>query len=290
MITTKFKPAPNIVPPVKTHNIIVNDLNISYIDKGPHNTSVILFIHGFPLNKHMWDYQIETLSETFRVIAYDVRGFGNSDESGVDFTMNLFALDLITFMDALKLEKVILCGMSMGGYIALNAIHRFPERFEGLVLCDTQSISDTPEICMNRFKKIEKIQQFGVAQYASESIHQLFSAESFIFNTEAVAAVNYMILNTPEQTFYKTLLALSSRYDMTNTLSQITVPVLITVGKEDSVTPPESSWHMYKQLNNAQVVIIPCAGHMANMENAEMFNEQLRHFALQFGIQSMAQS
>ncbi|MES2619077.1 MAG: alpha/beta fold hydrolase [Bacteroidota bacterium] len=287
-----IKHAPTALAPVSNtgQQITINQLSISYNDFGSTGKPVLLFIHGFPLNKGMWSHQLESLSDDFRVIAYDIRGFGQSEGGDTDFSMNLFASDLIAFMDALHLEKVIVCGMSMGGYIALNAINRFPDRFEGLVLCDTQSISDTPEISMGRFKKIEKIQQQGLAQYASESIRQLFTAESFIFIAESVAAVNYMILNTAEQTIYKTLRALSSRYDMTNTLSQIAVPVLIMVGKEDSITPPESSWHMYQQLKDARVEIIPCAGHMANMENVEMFNEQLRQFALQFSRQSLAQS
>jgi len=88
--------------------LIVNNLMISYNDHGPENAPVILFIHGYPLNKSMWNRQVEELKSTYRVIAYDVRGHGDSDQGDKDFSIQLFEKDLIDFMDALKLDKIIL--------------------------------------------------------------------------------------------------------------------------------------------------------------------------------------
>lgn len=108
----------------KNLRITVNDLSVSYSDEGPVSGAVLLFIHGFPFNKSMWNMQIDALKAEYRVIAYDVRGHGNSDAGDENFSIDLFTNDLLFLMDALNLEKPILCGLSMGGYIALNAIDR----------------------------------------------------------------------------------------------------------------------------------------------------------------------
>ena len=108
--------------PGKNIKIIVNNLTVSYNDEGPDDAPVIVFIHGFPLNKSMWDAQVEELENNYRVIAYDIRGHGVSDSGSEDFTIDLFVSDLLGLMEALKIDKTVLCGFSMGGYIALNAI------------------------------------------------------------------------------------------------------------------------------------------------------------------------
>ena len=104
------------------NNITINNLTVSYSDHGPDDAPVIIFIHGFPLNKSMWNIQVEALKENYRVIAYDIRGHGNSDPGIDEFFIELFVIDLLRLMEKLKIEKSILCGLSLGGYIALNAV------------------------------------------------------------------------------------------------------------------------------------------------------------------------
>ena len=116
----------------KNIRITVNNLTVSYNDEGPDEAPVIIFIHGFPFNKSMWDMQVEALKDTYRVIAYDIRGHGNSDTGNEDFSIELFVNDLLLLMNTLKLNKTMLCGLSMGGYIALNAIENYPERLTRL--------------------------------------------------------------------------------------------------------------------------------------------------------------
>ena len=131
-------------------SISINNLSVSYSDHGPDDAPAIIFIHGFPLNKSMWDMQVEALKENYRVIAYDIRGHGNSDPGIDEFFIELFVNDLLRLMEKLGIEKSILCGLSLGGYIALNAVLKYPDRFDGLILNDTQCIADTPEIKENR--------------------------------------------------------------------------------------------------------------------------------------------
>lgn len=262
----------------KNLKIRVNDLSVSYCDEGPITAPTILFIHGFPFNKSMWNSQIEALKENYRVIAYDIRGHGQSDRGDENLSIDLFANDLLFFMDALNLEKPVLCGLSMGGYIALNAISKFPEHFEALILCDTQCAADTPEAKGKRMKAIELISKSGVEKYAEESIKNLFATESFSSKKAEIAAIREMIVTTSVQSLAYTLFALSERKGTCSKLQDIALPVLILVGKEDKITPPSASQLMQEKIQGALLYIIEHAGHVSNMENPVQFNEKVMRF------------
>ena len=262
----------------KNISLKVNNLDVSYNDEGPENGPVVIFIHGFPFNKSMWDFQLESLKEHYRVIAYDVRGHGKSESGTNDFLIDMFADDLIHFMDVLAIDKAIMCGLSMGGYIALNAIERYPARFTGLILSDTQSKADNSEAKEKRMKAIENIRINGVEQYAEESIKNLFAFLSFTTKREEIAAIKNMIMKTPVETLNKTLHALAGRKDLTSKLGEIKVPTLIMVGKKDTITPPEKSQIMHEKIEDSTLELIDYAGHLPNLENPEEFNRNLKKF------------
>ncbi len=257
---------------------LVNNLSVSYSDVGPVEAPVVIFIHGFPLNKSMWDLQIEALKDEYRVIAYDIRGFGDSAPGSDDVSIDLFAGDLIAFMDTLKIKKAVVCGLSMGGYIVLNAAGKHPGRFEALILCDTQYVADTPEIKENRLVTINKIRKNGLEDYAHETIKNLFAPVCLLSKDTEIASVREMIVNTTKESIYNTLHAMAIRKDTTGILPRITIPVLIVVGKEDKITPPGIAEDMHKRINNSQLIIIENAGHLSNMENPFEFNYQVRKF------------
>ena len=257
---------------------IINNLSVSYSDEGPVEAPVVIFIHGFPLNKSMWDLQLEALRVEYRVIAYDIRGHGDSDTGYEDFSIDLFANDLISFMDSLNIRKAAICGLSMGGYIALNAIGNHPERFEALILCDTQYIADTPEVRENRLAAIQNIRKNGLEDYAHESIKNLFAPVSLLSKETEIASVREMIVNTSERSIYNSLHALAIRKETSAILSDIKIPVLILVGEEDKITPPEMAESMHKKIKGSQLNIIEHAGHLCNMENPFEFNYQIRKF------------
>jgi len=258
--------------------IPVNDINVSYNDEGPKKAPVIIFIHGFPLNKSMWDKQSEKLKDSYRVIAYDIRGHGDTDLGAIDFSIDLFAQDLIDFMDALKIEKTMLCGLSMGGYIALNAIEKHPNRFSALILSDTNCTADSSEAKENRIKTIEGIKENGVKKLADGLIPKLFAPESFKTYSEGIAVVKELIVKTPKQSLYNSLHAMANRKETCSKLPEIKIPVLIIVGKEDKITPPEAANAMHEKIKDSSLQIIPNAGHLSNLENQEDFNNQLKKF------------
>lgn len=256
----------------------INNHTVSYTDEGPDNSTVIILIHGFPLNKSMWNKQIDMLSETYRVIAYDVRGHGNSTAGTADFSIELFVDDLLGLMDALKIDRAILCGLSMGGYIALNAVENFPKRFDALILCDTNCIADKPEAIRKRLMAINSIRENGLEQYSDESLKVLFAPESFVTSKEKIALVKEMIMKTPLETLSRTLLALTRRKETCTKLTDIHIPVLIVVGKEDQITPPDAALQMQKKIKRATLNILEYAGHLSNIENSYEFNYQLIKF------------
>lgn len=256
----------------------VNNHTVYYTDEGPDNAPVIILIHGFPFNKSMWNKQVEMLIENYRVIAYDIRGHGNSTAGTDDFSIELFVDDLLGLMDALKIDRAMLCGLSMGGYIALNAVENFPKRFIALILCDTTCAADTSEGTEKRMRTIESIQEKGVEQYANDSITNLFAPESFVTSKEKIAAIKEMIMKTSIQSLSSTLLALTKRKETCAGLANIRIPVLIVVGKEDKITPPDAARLMQKNIKGSILKIIEHAGHLSNIENNYEFNGQLRKF------------
>ena len=258
--------------------LMVNNMEVNYTDVGLDEAPVIIFIHGFPLNMSMWDKQVEVLLDRFRVITYDIRGHGESDAGNDPFSIDLFVSDLISFMNSLRLQKVSLCGLSLGGYIALNAIENYPERFEALVLCDTTCMADSPEAKIKRMETIETVIRDGVAKYADASVKSLFAPESFTAKLPGIAAVKLMIINTSELALCSTLLALSTRTETCTKLREINVPVLIVVGDKDGITPTASARFMQENIKNSTLQVIDHAGHLSNLENPEVFNHHLKMF------------
>jgi 3-oxoadipate enol-lactonase len=258
--------------------IPINNLMIGYSDEGLYDAPVVILIHGFPFNRTMWEKQVEVLKEKYRVIAYDVRGHGNSDAGKDEFSVGLFARDLIALMDELKIEKAVLCGLSMGGYIALHAIENYTDRINALILCDTTCKADTPEGMEKRMKAIESIRESGVEAYADSSLKNFFAKSSFTKRIAEIIRVRKMMASTSEHTIVETLLALSKRKETCNFLPEIKVPVLILVGKEDIITPPEAAKFMHQRIKSSVLHIVKNAGHISNLENPVVFNEHLSEF------------
>lgn len=262
---------------VTDNTIEVKDITISYDDEGNGAIPVIL-IHAFPLDKSSWQPQIDFLKKDHRVITYDIRGFGGSSAGNKKPSISLFADDLINFMDKLVIPKAIVCGLSMGGYIILNAVIRYPERFIALVLSDTQCIADTPEVKVKRENAIVQIKEGGQMEYIDGFIKTVFSQEASENNKSLIEEVKMIMLSTSLTTITGTLKALAEREEMCSFLEKILIPTLIICGKEDVVTPPLQALFMRLHIENSILQIIGEAGHMSNLEQAQEFNNYLNKF------------
>ncbi|MEI7907761.1 MAG: alpha/beta fold hydrolase, partial [Bacteroidota bacterium] len=178
----------------------------------------------------------------------------------------------------LNVPKAILCGLSMGGYIALRAAERNPERILGLILCDTKSDADGNEAKIKRANQIKFIQANGMKYYAQDYVKIVFAPASFEAHAEAIKSMQSIVERTAPASIFGTLLALAARTDTTNALPNIKCPTLILVGDKDTLTPAASSQSMKENIPGAEMFIIPNAGHISNMENPAEFNKHLVSF------------
>ncbi len=255
----------------------VNNFGLSYDDIGSGDTPII-FLHGYPFDKTMWEGQLQFLRSSYRVIALDIRGFGASRDETSSLSIDMFADDLIAFMNKLEIEKVILCGLSMGGFIALNAQARFPDRFEALILCDTQCIADTSEVKAKRYKTIDDITANGPAEFNEGFIKSVFHKDSLTQKPEIVEAVRSVVFANSQQIIINGLKALAERSETCSTLGSITLPTLIICGRQDVVTPLAQSEYMHEHIKWSLLSIIEDAGHVSNLEQPYAFNKILFDF------------
>lgn len=243
----------------------------------------VLWIHGFPLGRWLWDPQVRSLSDGVRSIAVDLRGFGGSSAPEGPYTMEQFAADLRGLMDALGIERAVLAGLSMGGYIAFAFYAAYPERVRGLILADTRHQADTPEARANRYALIDRIRQEGPRAAVEAFLPQLLGATTQRERPDLVEALRRKMMSNPAAGLIGALQAMAERPDRTALLPTIRVPTLILVGEEDVVTPPEVAQEMAAGIPGARLVQIPRAGHLANLEAPDAFNEAVRAFLSEVG-------
>lgn len=258
--------------------ILVNGTKLNVLDLGDSQAKPIVLIHGFPLNHEMWSPQLEFLKKDFRVVAYDVRGHGESDIGDGQYTMELFADDLIVMLDSLKIEKIVLCGLSMGGYIALRAIEKSEDRVEGLILCDTKAEADSNEAKLKRSATIKSVKNQGMEPFIESQIHALLAPQTITGNPVMVEMVRRMIQRNSPLGICGALLAMAGRTDTSTVLPRLKIPTLILVGENDTLTPPEISKSMHEKIPHSTMHIIQRAAHLSSLENAEDFNRHLSDF------------
>jgi 3-oxoadipate enol-lactonase len=258
--------------------ININNTTINYVERGLPQGIPIVFIHGFPFSHEMWEPQMHALPNSFRVIAYDVRGHGASDVGEGQYTIELFVDDLIALLDHLVIEKTILCGLSMGGYIALRAVERHPSRIAGLILCDTKSEPDTNEAKIGRTATLKQLKSAGINVFAEDFLKRIFWDKSFERNPQAIEHIRRIILANSPLAISGALLALAARTDTTAALESISVPTSLIVGNYDKLTPPTVMQAMQTRIGGSELTILPDAGHMSNLENTKEFNEVMLEF------------
>ncbi|MFA6004452.1 MAG: alpha/beta fold hydrolase [Elusimicrobiota bacterium] len=256
----------------------INGVNMSLRDEGPRSGLPVVLVHGFPLSHAMWELQIEALKKDFRVVAYDIRGLGASAAGDGQCTMELFSDDLLAVLDHLGIASAVLCGLSMGGYVALRTAQRAPQRVKALVLCDTRSEADDDPAKLGRAAAIQSIKRHGLGPFADGFVPKVFAAETLAQARPCVAAAQARIRASDPVGVCGALLAMLSRTDTSAFLPQIKAPCLVMVGEHDRLTPPEYSRGLAAAIPGAELEVIPAAAHMSNLENPERFNARLLEF------------
>jgi|RhiMethySRZTD1v2_1073278.scaffolds.fasta_scaffold261935_1 pimeloyl-ACP methyl ester carboxylesterase len=254
---------------------------LAYVDRGP--GVPMLLLHGFPLDHTMWSAQIDALSQHARVIAPDIRGFGQSPLGYVDsqrgITMEEHADELAELLDNLGItEPIVLVGFSMGGYIAWQFVRKHRERLRALVQCDTRAIADTDEARAGRIKMADNVADWGSERVAEMMGPKLFSARALETQPELMAEVRRVVKATPPAAIAAAQRGMAARPDVTSMLPSIDVPTLILVGGVDAISSPEEMRSIADAIPNAQFVEILAAGHMTTMEKPQEVNATISDF------------
>lgn len=261
----------------------VDNIQLAYADTGMGQPVVLL--HGYPFNRTLWNEQVSVLSNSYRLIAPDLRGLGETDASPRDSgaspaaaTMSRMAQDVAALLDHLEISRAVIGGLSMGGYVALAFYKQFPSRVRALILADTRPQADTEEGKQARHQQAEKALAEGMAGIADSMLPKLLTPDTVSKRPELVKRVRDMMLKTKPEGAAGALLGMAEREDQTSLLSQISVPALILVGQEDAITPVQDSETMHREITGSHLVVLENAAHVSNLERTEKFNEELMRF------------
>ncbi|HYO12398.1 MAG TPA: alpha/beta fold hydrolase [Thermoanaerobaculia bacterium] len=239
----------------------------------------LLLLHAFPLSHRMWEPQLGSFSGSHRCLAPDFPGFGASDlpREGAS-RMQELATDAVALLDHLGISRAVVCGISMGGYVALALWERHPERVRGLVLADTRSGADAPEGRERRLALAERVLAEGPGFLAGEMPAKLLGASTLEQRPELRRTVAEWIAGARPEGVAAASRGMAERPDRTGLLARLSVPALIVVGEEDTLTPPQESRSMAERMPGAELVEIARAGHLSNLERPEAFDEALGRF------------
>lgn len=256
------------------------DVGLAYIDSA--DGLSMLMIHGFPFNSAMWEPQIEDLASLVRVVAPDLRGHGRSEASSGPYTMAMLADDCAGLLDYLAITRpVVVCGLSMGGYIAFEFFRQYPEMVAGLILVSTRAKPDTAEAKANRDKMAEKAQTEGVEAVAADMLPKLLSPQTYQNDPDVAEFVQEMMESASVEGVVGALAAMRDRPDSTPTLAEIDVPTLIIHGEDDQIVPLNEAKAMQSAIYGARLATIANAGHLPNLEQMDEFNDVITDFLLE---------
>jgi len=238
----------------------------------------IIFIHGFPFNHQCWNSQVEHFKPLLNVHTPDLRGHGKSASPPGPWMIHHFADDLLLFMNENKIEKAVICGLSMGGYVALHFVIEFPERVSALVLCDTRADADSNEAKDKRYVALKRVAENDYERFVSEFCLLALSKSSRYDEGQLKAQIESIALQNDPKNMALAIGALASRRDSQPYLDKIKCPVLVLVGEEDEITPPEINEAISKKISGCMFHKIEKAGHLSNMEQPETFNRYVEEF------------
>jgi 3-oxoadipate enol-lactonase len=250
-------------------------VKLAYTDRG--NGLPVVWLHGFPHNRSLWDSQIDAMGSEIRSIAPDLRGLGASPAQP-PYSMDSYADDVVELLDGLGITVAVIAGLSMGGYIAFALWRRHHDRIRALILADTKAHADTEDGKAKRRSLISLAKERGAGAIADAQITGMIGSTTTKTRPDLVARMHAMLSAAPVDGIVGALEAMMQRPDSTGTLGTIDVPTLVIAGEEDALTPVKESRSLRAAIRNSELAIIPAAGHVSNFEKPEEFNSAVRPF------------
>lgn len=255
----------------------LNGRIVGYDDSG--SGIPLVLIHGFPLNRMIWEAQWEGLNKNARVLAPDLRGFGQSEMVKAPTEISSYADDVREFLDALGINQpAVICGLSMGGYVAMAYLRRYPQHVAGLILANTKATPDSVEGKAGRDKSIALAQEKGAGAIADGMLPKLFAPKTLASNQELAAQAKAIMDSATVPGLVGALSAMRDRPDSTPVLLEFSQPTLIIAGADDTLMPMAEQENMKQAARNSTLVVIPDAGHLSCMEQPEAFNHAVAEF------------
>jgi pimeloyl-ACP methyl ester carboxylesterase len=246
--------------------------SVRYLEAG--EGEPLLLLHAFPLSADQWQPQLAQIPRGWRAVAPDLRGFGGTPPESALLdatTIGIYAGDALELMAHLEMPHAVICGLSMGGYVALAVVRRAPERVRGLVLADTRAAADSEEGRAGRDRMLALVNSEGPAGVAREMVPKLLNERSRRETPDLVDTHTEMILANTSAGIGAAIRAMKDRQDSTDLLGQITCPTLVIVGEADVLTPPSEAEVLERGIPGAQRHTIPGVGHLSNLEAPEAF-------------------
>jgi 3-oxoadipate enol-lactonase len=252
-------------------------MNLSFDDIG--KGKPIVLIHAFPLSKEMWKTQAELLAANgFRVILPDLPGFGENVLFFQQYSIEETARKISELLESLQIERAIIGGLSMGGYVLFNLFRIAPEKFSALILCDTTYLADSNEKRNSRFELISNIEKQGSSTLIENMLPNLISENTKKNNPALTGKLQDIFSKVNPLSAINALKSMAERKDNSDILKQISVPTLLIFGEFDKVTNLENAQKMYQMISDSELAIVEDAGHFSNLEQPEQFNQALLSF------------
>lgn len=249
---------------------------LAYEDKGEASSALpLVLIHGHPFDRTMWHPQITEFASSRRVVAPDLRGYGESPVVPGHTPLSTFAEDIAALLDELGVSDFVLAGLSMGGQIAMECYGRFPDRVRGLVLADTFPAAETADGKRTRNAMADRLLREGMAGYADEVLYKMVAPYA---DAEVAAHVRRMMTATDPEGAAAALRGRAERPDYRDLLTRVTVPALVVVGADDEYTPVTDAEAMHAALPDSTLHVVDGAAHLPNLERPEEFNKALEDF------------
>ena len=251
---------------------------MSYSERGGGSEDPVVLLHAFPLNRKMWAPQVEALSETRRVVTPDYPGFGTSPRPPAQPDVRYYAEQVGELLDRLKLDRVVLGGLSMGGYVVFACLRLFSERISALLLANTRPDPDPEEAKEARRETARRVAEEGVEVLPKLQMERLLARDTLRNKIDVVESVRAMILESSPDGVVGALGAMRDRPDSTDLLGKIGVPTLVAGGEEDAISTPDIMGDMARKIPNSRHHTFSGAGHLSNLEAPKEFNAALLNF------------